>query len=93
MSEINPNETTTDAGTTASPATDPPNATADVETFPVAGNLDVDEREELEAYRAGTAAQAAVDQAISDRNAAQHDPVAPVPAGTVESAETSSGTA
>lgn len=90
MSELNPNETTTAEGTTASPGTDPANETPNVETFPASGNLSADEREELEAYRAGTAKQAEVDKAISDRNAAQHDPIAPVPAGTVvETAETS----
>lgn len=81
-------ETTTAQGTTASPATEPENKRS-----PEALELErrehergVRERErsdadELAAYRRRDAEQAESDRATAERNAAQHEPLPPVPAG------------
>lgn len=59
------NETTTEQGTTASPALDPENAAP----------LDSSERAELDAFRGVKSEQDAAERRVAERNAAQHDPI------------------
>ena len=67
---------TPDTTTTTAPA-----AAASDATPTEAAPLTSEERAELDAYRAVTAAEAVVAKAVADRNAAQHDPLPPVVAG------------
>jgi len=72
-------DTTTTTAPAANDATDATAAASAAVTE--AAPLTSEERAELDAYRAVTAAEAVVAQAVADRNAAQHDPLPPVVAG------------